>query len=253
MEDSQQPAVAAAPAPAPPPPRAPPAAAPAPAPAPGAPGPAPTAVALPGGGAVARRIIASDNSCLFNAVGYVMEASRAKAAELRRVIARVVAADPVTYNDGFLGQDNAAYCTWITNPKHWGGAIELSILAAHYGREIAAYDIQTGRCDVYGQGSGYSERAMLIYDGLHYDAMALAAFQGAPEQLDVTVLQVGSEQEAAASAGAAQLVAACKAARQFTDIANFALRCGVCQIGLKGEKEASEHAKATGHTRFSEY
>jgi hypothetical protein len=65
--------------------------------------------------------------------------------------------------------------------------------------------------------------------------------------------QVGSEQEAAASAGAARLVEACHAARQFTDIANFALRCGVCQIGIKGEREAAEHAKATGHTRFSEY
>jgi ubiquitin thioesterase OTU1 len=65
--------------------------------------------------------------------------------------------------------------------------------------------------------------------------------------------QVGSEQEASASAGAARLVAACHDARQFTDIANFALRCGVCQIGIKGEREAAEHAKATGHTRFSEY
>lgn len=126
-----------------------------------------------------------------------------------------------------------------------------------------------------------------------YDALALSAFAGAPEELDVTVLQVrcggcawrgrpwpasgmaraharapptrsltqtacvplqvGSEQEAAASAGAAKLVAACHDARQFTDIANFALRCGVCQIGLKGEREAAEHAKATGHTRFTEY
>lgn len=31
------------------------------------------------------------------------------------------------------------------------GAIELSILADYYGREIAAYDIQTSRCDLYGQ------------------------------------------------------------------------------------------------------
>ena len=30
-------------------------------------------------------------------------------------------------------------------------------------------------------------------------------------------------------------------------------RCGVCQIGVKGEKEAVEHAKATGHQNFSEY
>lgn len=31
------------------------------------------------------------------------------------------------------------------------GAIELAILSDFYGREIAAYDIQTKRCDVYGQ------------------------------------------------------------------------------------------------------
>jgi hypothetical protein len=33
------------------------------------------------------------------------------------------------------------------------GAIELSILSEYYGREIAAYDIQTTRCDLYGQVS----------------------------------------------------------------------------------------------------
>ncbi len=47
----------------------------------------------------------------------------------------------------------------------------------HYGRELAAYDVQTRRCDVYGQDAGLSERGMLVYDGLHYDALALA---GAP-------------------------------------------------------------------------
>ena len=34
--------------------------------------------------------------------------------------------------------------------------------------------MQTQRCDVYGQGSGFPQRSMLIYDGLHYDALALA-------------------------------------------------------------------------------
>jgi ubiquitin thioesterase OTU1 len=60
----------------------------------------------------------------------------------------------VTYNDAFLEQENESYCQWILDKKHWGGAIELSILSAHYGREIAAYDIQTKRCDVYGQVRG---------------------------------------------------------------------------------------------------
>ena len=42
-------------------------------------------------------------------------------------------------------------------------------------------------------------------------------------------------------------------ARQFTDTSNFTLRCKDCQIGVKGEKEAIAHAKATGHANFGEY
>ena len=44
---------------------------------------APTSVGLADGSAVVRRIIDSDNSCLFNAVGYVMEHSRKASARLR--------------------------------------------------------------------------------------------------------------------------------------------------------------------------
>lgn len=57
-------------------------------------GPAPTSIALPDGSCVVRRVIPSDNSCLFTAVGYVMENNRGKAAGLRKVIADAVAADP---------------------------------------------------------------------------------------------------------------------------------------------------------------
>lgn len=42
-------------------------------------------------------------------------------------------------------------------------------------------------------------------------------------------------------------------ARQFTDTGTFTLRCGTCQIGVKGAKEAQDHAKTTGHTNFQEY
>lgn len=45
--------------------------------------------------------------------------------------------------------DNLLVCNYLINE----GAIELSILAEYYGREIAAYDIQTTRCDLYGQVS----------------------------------------------------------------------------------------------------
>ena len=199
-----------------------------------------------------RVVIDSDNSCLFNAVGYVMRRSLREAPGLRKVIADVVSGDAFTYNEGFLGKPNAEYCAWIEDPKHWGGAVELSILAKHFGREIAAYDIQTERCDVYGQGDAYEERVMLLYDGLHYDALALNA-PGGGRGDDITVVPSRGPEAEAADAKARALVAEAHAARQFTDVANFALRCLVCQTGLKGEKEAVEHAKATGHQNFGEY
>ncbi|KAL4448875.1 hypothetical protein ABPG77_007592 [Micractinium sp. CCAP 211/92] len=214
---------------------------------------APILAALPDGTAVVRRIIDSDNSCLFNAVGYVAQHSRRLAPQLRHVIADAVLADPFEWNEAVLGREPADYCRWIRDPSKWGGAIELSILSRHLGREIAAFDIQTQRVDIYGQDAGYGERVMVIYDGLHYDALAVAAYEGAPESLDVTVVPSSGPRCEAVMAAARFLTAAAHKARAFTDTANFTLRCGVCQVGLKGEKEAVEHAKATGHTNFSEY
>lgn len=55
---------------------------------------APSSVPLPDGTAVVRRVVDSDNSCLFNSVGYVTERSRKRAAHFRCVFlwgVRVVA------------------------------------------------------------------------------------------------------------------------------------------------------------------
>ncbi|XP_073387770.1 OVARIAN TUMOR DOMAIN-containing deubiquitinating enzyme 2 isoform X3 [Physcomitrium patens] len=219
---------------------------------------------------VVRRVIPSDNSCLFNAVGYVMDKDKHKAKELRQllteakifkvlqgrqeVIAATVLSDPTTYSEAILGKPNQEYVEWISNPDKWGGAIELAILSDHYGREIAAYDIQTKRCDLYGQGKGYIERVMLLYDGLHYDALGLAPFPGAPEEVDQTIFSVDKNGNiGSASRLAERVVEEAHRARKFTDTGNFTLRCGVCQKGAVGQAEAVEHAKATGHTNFQEY
>ncbi|KAI9126277.1 hypothetical protein K1719_002698 [Acacia pycnantha] len=82
-------------------------------------------------GIIVRRVIPLDNSCLFNAIGYVMDHDKTKASELRQVIAATVASDPQKYSVAFLGKPNADYCAWILDPEKWGGAIELSILAVN--------------------------------------------------------------------------------------------------------------------------
>ncbi|CAA3020021.1 ubiquitin thioesterase OTU1-like [Olea europaea var. sylvestris] len=205
-------------------------------------------------GIIVRRVIPSDNSCLFNAVGYVMDHEKNKAPELRQVIAATVASYPEKFSEAFLEKPNEEYCAWILNPEKWGGGIELAILAEYYGREIAAYDIQTSRCDLYGQEKNYSERVMLIYDGLHYDALAMSPAEGAPEEFDQTIFPVLEDRTlGSAERLALNLVRDQQRRRSYTDTANFTLRCGTCQIGVIGQKEAVEHAQATGHVNFQEY
>ena len=82
-----------------------------------------------------------------------------------------------------------------------------AVTGRHYEREIAAYDIKTQRCDVYGEDKHYRERVMLIYDGLHYDALSIAAFQDAPEEIDVSVFDPRGPQGPPAHEGAQELVA----------------------------------------------
>ena len=56
-----------------------------------------------------------------------------------------------------------------------------------------------------------------------------------------------------ALAATMELAMKLKAKHYYTDTAGFSLRCTSCQKALKGEKEAQEHAKQTGHTGFGEF
>ena len=53
-------------------------------------GSASASVTLPDGSCVVRRKVDDDNSCLFSAVGYVMEGGRAHAAKLRQAWVRMI-------------------------------------------------------------------------------------------------------------------------------------------------------------------
>ena len=216
---------------------------------------APTEAPVPGGAGavVARRVVAADNSCLFAAVAYVLAGGRAGAGQLRAAAARAVMEDPATWTEAVLGRPPAEYAAWISHPKHWGGAIELAILSRQLGAEIAAHDVATGRVDTYGHGEGRANRALLIYDGLHYDALAMAPRAGAPESSDTVSFSVADPRLPGVMEAASALVSANRAARQFTDTARFTLRCGVCGIGVVGEADAVKHAQESGHANFQEY
>ena len=60
---------------------------------------APTRTATAAPPKMVRRIIDADNSCLFNAVGYVLRRKRKVGTELRRMITEAVRERPMEYNE----------------------------------------------------------------------------------------------------------------------------------------------------------
>ena len=134
---------------------------------------APAMAAGTDGERLVRRVIPADNSCLFAAVAHAMEGSagrRVRADGLRRIVAEAVKADGgLMYGEAVLGQPVEAYMKWIMQDSSWGGGIELAILADHYGVELTALDVQSLRVDAFGSGKGYANRALVLYDGIHYD------------------------------------------------------------------------------------
>ncbi|XP_047314616.1 OVARIAN TUMOR DOMAIN-containing deubiquitinating enzyme 2-like [Impatiens glandulifera] len=123
-----------------------------------------------------------------------------------------------------------------------------------YGGDYKVYDIQITRCDLYGQEKNNRQRVMLIYDGLHYDALAMSPAEGALEEFDQTIFLVYKDRTiGAVEKLALNFVKEQQRKRSFTNTANFTLRCGVCQIGVICHKEAVDHAHATGHANFQEY
>ncbi|KYR00650.1 C2H2-type zinc finger-containing protein [Tieghemostelium lacteum] len=202
-------------------------------------------------GYVCRRKTEDDNSCLFSAVAYVLEnKNRRNGLQLRNIIADAVKRDPFQYNEGVLGQTNEAYCRWILNSKNWGGAIELSILSNHYKVEIAAFDIITKIMYCYGEDQKYQKRVFLIYDGIHYDALALCLVKNGDEDFDVTEFDSNNDSVVSKMKSFVDLE---NKAGKFTDTSNFTLTCLDCKKALKGEKEAALHATQTRHSNFTEY
>ena len=212
------------------------------------------------------REIPDDNSCLFNSIGYVLEnLCLYKAQQLRDskrkkffillfdfflVVAEYILGRPLIYTTAVLGQKPTDYARWIRQSDKWGGAIELSIFSEIYGVEIASFDVQTGRMDLFGEGRGFPNRVYLQYTGIHYEAFAQTPKPSAPQSQDTTIF---SSNDFEILEQVRELVQVAKAAHRYTDTTNFALRCNDCQIGIKGQTEAQKHAQQTGHFNFIEY
>ncbi|KAI9511122.1 OTU-domain-containing protein [Russula earlei] len=206
------------------------------------------------GGYLIHRIVPDDNSCMFASIALVFEQDIQKAPAIRQIVAAAIRRDPETWSDVILGRPRDEYIRTILSPNSWGGAIELTILAAHYGIEIASIDVETGRIDRFGsEGVPSESRALLVYSGIHYDATVLAPTPDAPQEFCVSVVPASGAEGERVLEALGELAAKLRAKRAYTNTATFDLRCEECGKGLKGEKEARAHASEMGHVKFGEY
>ena len=175
-----------------------------------------------------------------------------------------VRADPATFNDAVLDRPNAAYCDWIRRPEAWGGAIELRVLAAHYGVELCAVDVETGKdyrfqpcADGAGAGAGAGTvqrapqgRAFLVYTGIHYDPVVLAPHGPTTSEADdVRVLPLDNMDALQMTKSVAQEL---RRMKDYVNLKKFELQCLVCGAGLRGQDDAVKHATETGHQNFGQ-
>ena len=89
----------------------------------------------------------------------------------REVIASVVSSDQEKYCEAFLGRNNSDYTRWIQTKDAWGGAIEVQILSEYFQVEIVVVDTMSGSFTRFGESHNFPTRMVLIYDGIHYDAL----------------------------------------------------------------------------------
>jgi ubiquitin thioesterase OTU1 len=107
-------------------------------------------------GILLKQVVAADNSCLFTSIGFLVsgKVDTSVGSYLRQIIAQAVHNERETYNDGILGRPNADYVAWIMQESSWGGAIEVSILSAHYGIEFDVVDITNAMINRFGEDKG---------------------------------------------------------------------------------------------------
>jgi ubiquitin thioesterase OTU1 len=200
-----------------------------------------------------RRFVDSDNSCMFNSIAYVTDRSsfnELSALKMRQIIIDVIRQDPDKYNAAYLGKSNDEYIEHILKPSTWGGAIELQIMSEYFKMEIASIDIKSQRVDCYGETNNYQKRVYVIYNGIHYDPLALTFDPSLSDELDITIVY---HDDIDAFTKFMKLAEDEKDRNNFVDFTDKAtLKCSTCKDVFTNQTEAATHGTNTNHWNFEE-
>ncbi|CDO68300.1 hypothetical protein BN946_scf184799.g27 [Trametes cinnabarina] len=203
-------------------------------------------------GYLIHRVVPDDNSCLFSSIALAFEQDISKAQSIRQIVADAIRRDPVKWNEAILGsRPREEYIQTILKPSAWGGAIELTILAEHYGTEIDSVDVETGRVDRFEPPpeKDTGNRAVVIYSGIHYDATSVSPMIDAPDEFHQTIWSKGGKgdegEEDEMLKAAKKLADALRAKRAYTNPATFDLKCQIPRYHATETHRRVEAQRAT--------
>lgn len=213
--------------------------------------------------------VPADNTCLFYSIYYLLhgELNKDQARTYRSIVSNKILTNstgiPDFHPESMLGKPSDEYCAWIQSDDSWGGAIELSILSNHFKICVQAVDVKTCRIHRFPADGRFQDKTVFVlYDGIHYDPLYLDLFSSKSTTFDFrTTAEINGVKaecgekvkfSARIEKSMVEVAKILQAARQYTDTANFKIRCGNCGTQLVSEKEAMNHAESTGHTNFQE-
>ena len=202
-----------------------------------------------------RRYVDSDNSCLFNSIGYVCDKQNFNsntAFNQRNIILSMLNMD--SFNSSILGISKEEYKTNIINPKFWGGGIELSLFSQHYALEIRSIDTATLRIDRYGQNKNYKNCVYILYNGIHYDPLAIqyADSYESTYDNDLDIVIFDSDDKEIENKFITYVASQNDTYQSSNYMNHNMLKCNICNKLCIGQNDAANHLKLTGHDQFIE-
>ena len=199
------------------------------------------------------REIDSDNSCLFNSIGYLQDKNsfnESTSQNLRNIISNYIKQNSEKYNDSFLNMKNEEYQSFITNKNNWGGAIEIQILSNILQIEICTFDIENLQTLFFGENENYDEIIFLMYNGIHYNALVLLPEDCEDFDFDITKFPIYMKK--ILTDKFFEIIKKMNSENQFINVNNMAIICDECKDIFPDQQGAILHQQNYGHCNFSQ-
>ena len=175
------------------------------------------------------REIDSDNSCLFNSIGYLQDKSSFNentAQNLRNMISNHIKNNIEKYNSSYLNMSNEEYQNFIINKNNWGGAIEIQILSDILQIEICTFDIENMQTLFFGENNNYNQIIFIMYNGIHYNSLVLLP-EGCSD-FDFDLTKFPNYMKTTLTNKFFEIIKKMNSENQFVNLNNMAIICDDC-------------------------